>query len=115
MKRTFWTGVGYTLGVGTGWYVQRRVKTTVNRYAPEQVRADVADRSRQVVSKARDTVVDLRSAANEGIAAMRAERADLLAEFATDEAMHTGPARAVQPRGPSGQGYRPRRGTPSPD
>ena len=111
MKRTFWTGVGYTLGVGTGWYVQRRVKTTVNRYAPEQVRADVADRGRQVVSKARDTVVDLRSAANEGIAAMKAERADLLAEFASDEAMHTGPARALQARGRNSPGYRPRHGT----
>ena len=114
MKRTFWTGVGYTLGVGTGWYVQRRVKHTVDRYAPEQVRADVADKSRQAVSLARDTVYDLRSAANEGIAAMRAEKADLLAEFASDEALHTGPARAVQPRGRSTRGYRPRHGS-SPD
>ena len=112
MKRTFWTGVGYTLGLGTGWYVQRRVKTTVDRYAPEQVRADVADKSRQAVSKARDTVYDLRSAANEGIAAMRAEKADLLAEFATDEVLHTGPARAVQPRGRTNRGYRPRHGAP---
>ncbi len=112
MKRTFWTSVGYTLGVGTGWYVQRRVKRTVDRYAPEQVRSDVADRSRQAATRARDAVYDLRSAANEGLAAMRAERADLLAEFATDEALHTGPARAVQPRGRSDRGYRPRHGSP---
>ncbi|MEM9466266.1 MAG: hypothetical protein AAGA90_12900 [Actinomycetota bacterium] len=111
MKRTFWTGVGYTLGIGTGWYVQRRVKHTVDRYAPEQVRADVADKSRQAVSRARDTVHDLRSAANEGIAAMRAEKADLLAEFANDEVLHTGPARAVQPRGRANRGYRPRHGS----
>ncbi len=108
MKRTFWTGVGYTLGVGTGWYVQRRVKNTVDRYAPEQVRADVADKSRQAVTRARDTVHDLRSAANEGIAAMRSEKADLLAEFANDEVLHTGPARAVQPGGRPSRGYRPR-------
>jgi hypothetical protein len=107
MKRTFWTGVGYTLGIGTGWYVQRRVKTTVDRYAPEQVRADVADKSRQAVTKARDTVHDLRSAANEGLAAMKAEKADLLAEFASDEVLHTGPARAVQPGGRSPRGFRP--------
>jgi hypothetical protein len=111
MKRTFWTGVGYTLGVGTGWYVQRRVKQTVGRYAPEQVRTDVADRSRQAANRARDAVVDLRSAASEGLAAMRAEKADLLAEFASDEVLHTGPARAVQPRGRASQGYRPRHGS----
>lgn len=109
MKRVFWTGVGYSLGVGTGWYVQRRVKQTVDRYAPEQVRADVADKSRQVVGRARDAVVDLREAATEGLAAMRTEHDDLLAEFASDEAMHTGPARAVQPRGRPDRGYRPRR------
>lgn len=111
MKRTFWTGIGYSLGLGTGWYVQRRVKHTVDRYAPEQVRADVADKSRQAVSKARGTVADLRTAANEGIAAMRAEKSDLLAEFASDEALHTGPARAVQPRGRSDLGFRPRHGS----
>lgn len=108
MKRTFWTGVGYTLGLGTGWYVQRRVKHTVDRYAPQQVRADVADKSRQAVSRARDTVHDLRSAANEGMAAMREEKAELLAEFAGDEVLHTGPARAVQPGGRLSRGYRPR-------
>ena len=111
MKRTFWTGVGYTLGVGTGWYVQRRVKHTVDRYAPEQVRADVADKGRQAVTRARDTVHDLRTAANEGIAAMRSEKEDLLAEFANDEVLHTGPARAVQPGGRSNRGYRPRHGS----
>ena len=72
---------------------------------------DVADRGRQAATRARDTVVDLRNAANEGIAAMRAEKADLLAEFGSDEALHTGPARAVQPRGRDGRGYRPRHGT----
>ena len=108
MKRTFWTGIGYSLGLGTGWYVQRRVKQTVDRYAPEQVRSDVADRSRQAAARARDAVVDLRDAANEGLAAMRAEKADLLAEFASDEALHTGPARAVQARGRASRGYRPR-------
>ena len=109
MKRTFWTAAGYTMGLGTGWYVQRRVKKTVDRYAPEQVRSDVADKGRQAVNRARDAAVDLRDAANEGIAAMRSERADLLSEFAADEALHSGPARAVQAGGRNSPGYRPRR------
>lgn len=117
MKRTLYTAVGYTLGLGTGWYVQRRVKRTVERVAPEQVRAEVADRSRQVAgagvqaaSKARDFAIDLRDAAQEGVATMRQERADLFAEFAADEAMHTGPSRRLPGRGEggSGGGYRPR-------
>ena len=33
--------------------------------------------------------------ANEGLTAMRAEKADLLAEFGGDEALHTGPARRM--------------------
>ena len=118
MKRTFYTALGYTLGVGTGWYVQRRVKRTVERVAPEHVRTEVADRSRQAAdatvqaaAKARDFAIDLRDAAQEGVATMRQEKADLLAEFAADEAMHTGPARRLSGRsdqGGSGGAYRPR-------
>ena len=111
MKRTFWTAAGYTLGLGTSWYVQKRVKNTVERYAPEHVRADVADKSRQVAAKAKNAVVDIRDAANEGIGAMRAEKADLLAEFASDEALHTGPARGMAARRASSQGFRPRHGS----
>ena len=85
MKRTFWAVAGYTAGLGTSLYVQKRVKKTVERVAPEQVRADVADRSRRAAGKARDAMVDIRDAANEGLTAMRAEKADLLAEFAGDE------------------------------
>lgn len=121
MKRTFYTALGYTLGVGTGWYVQRRVRRTVERVAPEQVRSEVADRSRQAVDyskhaagKARDLAVDLREAAQEGVATMRSEKADLLAEFSADEAMHAGtprrvPGRIGGPDQPGDQrGFRPR-------
>jgi len=114
MKRTFWAATGYAVGLGTSLYVQKRVKQTVERVAPEQVRADVADRSRRVAGKARDAVVDIRDAANEGINAMRSERADLWAEFAGDEALHTGPARGRTARGRTKQSYRPRHGS-SPD
>lgn len=77
MKRTFWAGVGYSLGLGSSIYLQRRVRRTVERYTPEQVRQDLAVRSRQVVDRARGVVVDLREAAQEGAAAMRREE-DLL-------------------------------------
>lgn len=111
MRRTLYTAVGYTLGLGTGWYVQRRVKRTVEKVAPEQVRAEVADRGRQAATRARDFAVDLRDAAQEGMATMRQERAALLAEFAADEAMHAGPARRLPGRADQGGatgGYRPR-------
>jgi acyl-CoA reductase-like NAD-dependent aldehyde dehydrogenase len=118
VKRTFYTAVGYTLGVSTGWYIQRRVKRTVEKVAPDQVAAEVRDRGRQVAdasvqaaTRARDLAVNFREATQEGVAMMRREHADLLAEFATDEAMHTGPARRLPGRGGagSGGGFRPRR------
>ncbi len=117
MKRTFYTAVGYTLGVGTGWYVQRRLKRTVEKVAPDQVVAEVRDRGRQVAdagvqaaTRARDLAVNFRDATQEGMATIRREHADLLAEFATDEAMHTGPARRLPGRGDTqpGGGFRPR-------
>ncbi len=117
MKRTFYTVVGYTLGVGTGWYVQRRVKRTVEKVAPDQVVAEVRDRGRQVAdagvqaaTRARDLAVNFREATQEGMATIRREHADLLAEFATDEAMHTGPARRLPGRVGTqpGGGFRPR-------
>jgi hypothetical protein len=98
MKRLFWMVVGYSLGLATGWYVQRRVKHTVERFAPEQVRNDVTDRSRQAVDRALTVVDDLRDAASEGLNAMREERSMLLAEFAEDEALHIGPARRISVR-----------------
>jgi len=113
MKRTFWAFAGYTAGLGTSLYVQKRVKKTVERVTPEQVRADVADRSRRAAGKAREAMVDIRDAANEGLTAMRAEKADLLAEFAGDEALHTGPARRMGRPGRATQSFRPRHGARS--
>jgi len=117
MKRTVYGVTGYALGLATGWWVQRRVKRTVERIAPEQVRTEVAERgrhavdySRQAAGRARDLALDLRDAAQEGVATMRREEADLLAEFSADEAVHTGPARGLIGRGgPDRQRrYRPR-------
>ena len=108
MRRTFWTGVGYALGFGTSIYVQKRVRRTVDRYAPEQVRQDVAAKSRDVADRAREVVIDLREAAQEGVDAMRRENVDLLAEFAADEDLHAGPARGIDPSERAQGGFRPR-------
>ncbi len=109
MRRTFWLGIGYSIGLGTSIYVQRRVRRTVDRYAPEQVRQDVVAKSRVVKDRARDVVIDLREAAQEGVDAMRRERIDLLAEFAADEELHAGPARGIDPSERAQGGFRPRR------
>jgi len=106
MKRVVWFGFGYLIGLATAWSLRRRVRRTVNRFTPEHVRADVGDRSRQAVDRARVMVDDLRDAANEGLLAMRQERTTLLAEFSADEALHTGPARRIPFQRPTA---RPRR------
>ncbi len=86
MKRTFWTGLGYTVGLGTSVYVQRRLRRTAKRYAPQKARQQVAHHGRAVAQRAKKVVVDLRDAAQDGVAAMRDERRDLMAEFIVDEA-----------------------------
>jgi hypothetical protein len=93
MKRVFWSGVGYAAGLGTSVYVQRRVRRAVDHYTPEQVRHDVAEKSRQVVGKAKDVVIDLREAASEGADAMRAREQELKNEFGGERDRH-------QPRPP---------------
>ncbi len=114
MRRVIWTGLGYSLGLGTSLYLQKRMRRTVERIAPEQVRADVSakgkatvERAKDSVDRARDVVTDLREAAQEGVDAMRRERADLLAEFDAEEGLHSGPARGLRPETDEGKGFRP--------
>lgn len=109
MKRVVWTGMGYTLGIGTSLYVQRRVRRTVERYAPDQVRTQISATGRVVADRAREIALDLRDAAQEGAAAMREEQADLQAEFAGSRTPHRGPARAIEEARPSSGRGRPRR------
>jgi hypothetical protein len=109
MKRTVWTGVGYSLGLASSIYVQRRVRRTVERYAPEHVRQEVTDRSRLVADRAREIVVDLRDAAQEGAAAMRREESVLREEFSGARPAHRGTARAIEENRRSTGGSRPRR------
>ena len=114
MRRVIWISVGYSLGLGTSFYLQKQMRHALQRIAPEQVRADVSAKSKATVERAKDTadrvrdiVIDLRGAAHDGVEVMRRERDDLLAEFNADESMHTGPARNLRPDTEQGRGFRP--------
>jgi hypothetical protein len=88
MKRVFWSGFGYAAGISTSIYVQRRVRRTVDKYAPEQVRQDVATKGRQTADRARDLVIDLREAAADGVETMRRHEHELRSEFESDPGAH---------------------------
>ena len=91
MKRIIWTTVGYSLGLGSSVWVQRRVKRTVERYAPAQVRDDLAERGRHLV-------VDVREAARDGAEMMRQVERDLLDEFSTRRSSASiGPTNHLRP------------------
>ena len=74
MKRTFWVATGFTLGVGSSVYLQKRVRRAVERYTPEQVRHGVAGASKRVAARTRDLITDLRDAAQQGVETMRDRR-----------------------------------------
>ena len=61
---------------------QRRVRRTVNRYAPSEVRNAVSARSSDVVDRAKRVSTEIRAAADEGLKAMRVRRRELDEEFA---------------------------------
>jgi len=91
MKRIVWTTVGYSLGLGSSVWMQRRVKRTVERYAPAQVRSDLAERGRHLV-------VDVREAARDGAEVMRQVEHDLLEEFSARRSVASaGPRNGLRP------------------
>ncbi|WCO68996.1 hypothetical protein PO878_09690 [Iamia majanohamensis] len=75
-KRTFWFVTGTAAGLGSSLWVQRRVRTTVERYVPEKVQERAADAARRVGPAVRDAVT-------EGRDAMRAREAEMRADVAT--------------------------------
>ena len=62
--------------------VKRRVRRTVNRYAPTEVRNAVTARGSDVVDRAKRVTTEIRAAADEGLRAMRDRRRELDDEFA---------------------------------
>ena len=95
-------------GLGSSVWVQRRVRYTADKYAPQHVRQAVADRSRDVGDRARQAVIDLREAVAEGRGAMRDTSAQLKAEFSGAEPSHAGTARSLPGKRPGSAASRPR-------
>ncbi len=72
-KRTFWFVTGTAAGLGSSLWVQRRVRTAVERYVPDKVQERAADAARRVAPAVRDAV-------SEGREAMKAREAEMKAE-----------------------------------
>jgi hypothetical protein len=51
-KRLFWLGVGAVAGFSGSYWLQQRVKRTVDRFAPENVKAD----ARAAVAEGREAM-----------------------------------------------------------
>jgi hypothetical protein len=73
-KRLFWLLMGVGFGFGVSFWVMRFVRSTMERYTPERVSADLAGALKQLGA-------DLKDAAAEGRQAMKEREAELLAEL----------------------------------
>jgi hypothetical protein len=76
-RRLFWLLVGAGFGFGVSFWLMRFVRSTVERYSPEKVSADLAGALRDLGS-------DLRAAVAEGREAMREREAELRAQLAPE-------------------------------
>jgi hypothetical protein len=74
VRRFVWFTTGATAGFGGALWIRRRVLRAVNRYAPEQLQADVTTSVRRVGTSMRDAVA-------EGRDAMRGREAELRSEL----------------------------------
>lgn len=68
-KRVIWFGSGFTAGMAGGWYVQRTVRQRIERYAPENLKTEVA-------AKAESLRSDVATAVSEGREVMRRYQED---------------------------------------
>jgi hypothetical protein len=75
-KRLFWLTTGVAVGFGTSFWLARRVRQTVSRYAPQRVAADVSRTVRGLGS-------DVRAALAEGRRAMDRAEAELRSDPST--------------------------------
>ena len=73
-KRLFWLLMGIGFGFGVSFWLMRFVRSTVERYTPERVSADLAGALKAFGQ-------DLRAAAAEGREAMREREAELRREL----------------------------------
>lgn len=70
LRRLFWLLIGMGFGMGSSFWVMRRVRETVARYALERVSADLSNAVKGLGT-------DLKVAVAEGREAMRAREAQL--------------------------------------
>jgi hypothetical protein len=73
-KRLLWLVIGAAFGFGVSFWVMRFVRSTVERWSPERVSADLAGALRQFGS-------DLRTAVSEGRSAMEDREAQIRADL----------------------------------
>lgn len=88
-KRTIWFGVGAATGLGSSWWVQRRVRQAAAQI-PERVQREVTDAARR-------TVRDVRDAAAQGRQAMADREAELRAQVEARTTRRTAPAARPAP------------------
>ena len=69
-KRLFWLVTGIGLGFGFSFWVARAVRSSLERYTPERISADLSASLRRFGE-------DIRAAAAEGREAMREREAEL--------------------------------------
>jgi hypothetical protein len=77
-KRVIWFGSGFTAGMAGGWYVQRGVRQRIERYAPENLRTEVAARAESIRS-------DVAIAISEGREVMRRYQDDARGEMVDEQ------------------------------
>ena len=53
-RRIFWLVIGWLVGNATSMWFQRRLRRTVERYTPEHLRREIAERSSAVVDQGAD-------------------------------------------------------------
>ncbi|MGH9123604.1 MAG: hypothetical protein ACRDZ8_02620 [Acidimicrobiales bacterium] len=70
-KRLFWLGIGVTLGFGSSWWITRTVKQRVEQLLPEQVRANLAAKTRRAGNDLRAALADGRRAMHDQESALR--------------------------------------------
>jgi gas vesicle protein len=73
-RRLFWLLVGIGLGFGASFWLMRFIRTTIERYSPEAVSANLTDGIKRLGD-------DLKAAVAEGREAMREREAELRAEI----------------------------------
>ena len=73
-RRLFWLVIGAGFGFGVSFWLMRAVRSTIERYSPDRVSADLA-------GALRDLGRDLRAAVAEGREAMREREAELRADL----------------------------------